>query len=110
MRSVEDHLDDNCIQDDMNETKITPSQHQRLLSVWRKYQSLKGAVGATLCQNEAEVKFPMEISNRCGGQCPLDILHLPHYGRGSRWVLLLICDRSNETITHVKKHGTIIRE
>ena len=30
----------------------------------RKYQSLKGAVGATLCHNEAEVKFPMEISPR----------------------------------------------
>ncbi len=27
----------------------------------RKYQSLKGAVGVTVCQNEAELKFSMEI-------------------------------------------------
>ena len=31
---------------------------------WQQnYQSLKGAVGIILCQNEDEVKFPMEIDH-----------------------------------------------
>ena len=30
----------------------------------RKYQSYKGAVGETLCQNEAELKFSMEIDHQ----------------------------------------------
>ncbi len=37
---------------------------KKFLKFERKYQSLKGAVGATLCQNEAELKFSMEISTR----------------------------------------------
>ncbi len=34
----------------------------RILS-FRNYQSLERAVGTTLCQNEAEVKFPMDIDH-----------------------------------------------
>ncbi len=80
------------------------------------HQSLKGAVGATLCQNEAEVSFPMErvimdingnLLSLCGNlispacsvdeiwwKFPLEMILLPHSGRGSRQLLLSIPERS----------------
>ena len=75
----------------------------------RNNQSLKGAVVMVLCQNEAEVKFPMEIDHnqcsqfvvtlttsdpqmRCGGQLPWEILLLSHSDRGLRQLLLSIPD------------------
>ncbi len=56
------------------------------LEALRNYQLYKGAVGTTLCKNEAEQK--------CGSQCPFDILHLPRSVRRSRQLLLSIPDRS----------------
>ncbi len=69
----------------------------------RNNQSLKGAVVAVLCQNEAEVKFQMDIDHHI---CALFnvirgrwwemglILHLPHSGRGWQQLLLLISETS----------------
>ena len=74
--------------------------------MYRFCQVLKGAVGSTVGQNEAEVKFHLEIDHhisstvqsvwssllvlwvRCGSQCPFEMLHLPHSGRGSQQLLL----------------------
>ncbi len=58
--------------------------------VKRFSQVMKGPVGTTLCQNETELKFFMEIDlwMRCVGQFPWKILVLPHSGSGSQQLLL----------------------
>ncbi len=62
------------------------------MQTWFRFcQVLKGAVGATLCQNEAELKFSMEMLGlwmSFGGQFPAKILVLPHSGRGTSQLLL----------------------
>ncbi len=69
--------------------------------VYRNNQSLKGAVVVTLCKNEADVKFPMEIDRvphrKFNTLFPLEIILLPHSGRGSRQLLLLITETSDFT-------------
>ena len=75
----------------------------------RNYQSLKGAVAVTLCQNEADVKCQMDIDSQISlteqarkirqmqnfkWTLTTTALLLPHSSRGSRQLLLSIPDRS----------------
>ena len=81
----------------------------------RNNQSLKGAVVVTHCQNEAELKFSMEIDHHTSSteksvgyvlispacsvdeilrKFPLEIIPLPQSGRGSRQMLLSIPETS----------------
>ena len=91
-------------------------RHYALRKVDRKYQSLKGAVGAILCQNEEELKISKEIDHQISStdkagkirlifpacsvseiwwKFPLEIILLPHSDRGSCQLLLSIPERND---------------
>ncbi len=110
-----------------------------VLHLWLGYsfirlsQVLKGAVGAILCQNEADVKCQMDIDSsislteqagrirfsllglwmRFGGQFPWTFLVVPHSGRALCQLLLWMTDTFDTQIRSLKEfdsHGQIYIE
>ena len=83
-----------------NETSFLKDGEDYSFNTQHFSQVLKGAVGTTLCQNEAELKFSMENDHQTSStdqavkvslifpanflwKFPCGILLLPHSGRGS---------------------------